>query len=77
MLYLLQHCYVTVHSFMADRGMDRMKFMFAELGYFSMIGLLRLHTLMGDYSLALKSVGHIDLSKRVCIFSNISMAMKH
>ena len=51
-------------SFMADRGMDRMKFMFAELGYFSMIGLLRLHTLMGDYSLALKSVGHIDLSKR-------------
>eukprot|EP00047_Mylnosiga_fluctuans_P003318 m.228527 g.228527 ORF g.228527 m.228527 type:complete len:505 (+) comp11755_c0_seq1:41-1555(+) len=34
------------------------------LGYFAIIGLLRLHTLLGDYHLALKSLDAIELSKR-------------
>ena len=31
-------------------------------GYFAMVGLLRVHTLMGDYFQALKSVEHIDFT---------------
>ncbi|KAJ9449231.1 Eukaryotic translation initiation factor 3 subunit L [Diplonema papillatum] len=31
-------------------------------GYFSMVGLLRVHTLMGDYNQALKAVDHIDFT---------------
>jgi len=34
---------------------------FRSLGYFSMFGLLRVHCLLGDYYLALKSVAPVDL----------------
>lgn len=34
------------------------------LGYFSLIGLLRVHTLLGDYSLALKTLEGIELNKK-------------
>jgi len=34
------------------------------LGYFSVIGLLRVHCLLGDYYLALKTLDSIDLSKK-------------
>eukprot|EP00126_Sphaerothecum_destruens_P015082 Sdes_comp8995_c0_seq1m408 len=34
------------------------------LGYFSLIGLCRLHCLLGDYSQALKTIGHIELNKK-------------
>lgn len=33
------------------------------LGYFSMVGLLRVHCLIGDYRSAVKAVEHIDLDK--------------
>jgi len=33
-----------------------------SLGYFSMVGLLRVHTLFGDYHCALSSVEHIDFT---------------
>jgi translation initiation factor 3 subunit L len=38
------------------------------LGYFSIVGLLRMHCLMGDYWLALKTLDPIDLSKKVGAF---------
>lgn len=34
------------------------------LGYFAMIGLLRVHSLLGDYENALKSIAPIDLGKK-------------
>lgn len=34
------------------------------LGYFSIIGLLRVHTLLGDYTLALKVMDNIELSQK-------------
>lgn len=38
--------------------------LFKMLGYFSMIGLLRMHVLLGDYYLGLKAVEHIDLNRK-------------
>jgi len=38
--------------------------LYRNLGYFSVIGLLRIHTLLGDFTLALKTMEHIDLDKR-------------
>ncbi|EGD79938.1 hypothetical protein PTSG_10220 [Salpingoeca rosetta] len=37
--------------------------LYRMLGYFSLVGSLRLHTLMGDYRQALEAVRNIDLSK--------------
>lgn len=34
------------------------------VGYFSLIGLLRMHCLLADYRLALQTIQHIDLSKK-------------
>jgi translation initiation factor 3 subunit L len=38
--------------------------LYKQLGYFSIIGLLRVHVLMGDYTLALKMLDTIDLHKK-------------
>lgn len=38
--------------------------LYKHLGYFSIIGLLRVHVLMGDYTLALKMLDCIDLHKK-------------
>ena len=38
--------------------------LYKMLGYFSLIGLCRLHCLLGDYSQALKVIGHIDQGKK-------------
>eukprot|EP00274_Cyanoptyche_gloeocystis_P001322 CAMPEP_0196652576 /NCGR_PEP_ID=MMETSP1086-20130531/1918_1 /TAXON_ID=77921 /ORGANISM="Cyanoptyche gloeocystis , Strain SAG4.97" /LENGTH=541 /DNA_ID=CAMNT_0041983205 /DNA_START=13 /DNA_END=1638 /DNA_ORIENTATION=- len=45
-------------------GQDGPGNMYRMLGYFSLIGLLRIHCLLGDYHLALKSVEHIDLKNK-------------
>ncbi|KAI9597745.1 RNA polymerase I-associated factor PAF67-domain-containing protein [Syncephalis fuscata] len=34
------------------------------LGYFSLIGLLRVHCMIGDYTLALQILDHVDMSKK-------------
>lgn len=39
--------------------------MYKNLGYFSLIGLLRLHCQLGDYYQALQSVDNVQLSKKV------------
>lgn len=36
------------------------------LGYFSIIGLLRVHVLLGDFTLALKVMENIELNQKVC-----------
>lgn len=38
--------------------------LYKTLGYFSIIGLLRVHVLLGDYTLALKMLDHINLTKK-------------
>ena len=40
------------------------KNLYRMLGYFSIIGLLRVHTLLGDFSLALKTLDDIELNKK-------------
>ena len=42
--------------------------LYKMLGYFSLIGLLRLHSLLGDYYQAIKVLGSVDLNKKVCEF---------
>ena len=39
--------------------------LYKMLGYFSLVGLLRLHSLLGDYYLALKVLENIDFNKKV------------
>ena len=39
--------------------------LYKMLGYFSLIGLLRLHSLLGDYYQAIKVLGSVDLNKKV------------
>ncbi|EJD37675.1 hypothetical protein AURDEDRAFT_116753 [Auricularia subglabra TFB-10046 SS5] len=38
--------------------------LYRMLGYFSLIGLLRVHVLLGDYTLALSVVDHLDLGQK-------------
>ncbi|KAJ3388141.1 Eukaryotic translation initiation factor 3 subunit L [Lobulomyces angularis] len=40
------------------------KSFYRMLGYFSLIGLLRLHSLFGDYDLALKTLENVQLTKK-------------
>lgn len=50
---------------MAQQGGDYgSKLIYHTLGYFSLIGLLRVHCLLGDFSLALKTIDDIELNKR-------------
>lgn len=39
--------------------------LYKNLGYFSLIALLRLHCQLGDYYLAMESVRNVQLSKKV------------
>lgn len=41
------------------------------LGYFSIIGLLRVHTLLGDFTLALKVMENVELSQKVRILLHL------
>ena len=41
--------------------------LYKMLGYFSLIGLLRLHSLLGDYYQAIKVLGSVDLNKKVSL----------
>ncbi|KAJ3103436.1 Eukaryotic translation initiation factor 3 subunit L [Phlyctochytrium planicorne] len=38
--------------------------LYRMLGYFSVVGLLRVHCLLGDYTMALKTMENIELSKK-------------
>jgi translation initiation factor 3 subunit L len=39
------------------------------LGYFSLIGLLRVHSLLGDFTLALKVIENVELNQKVRCFA--------
>jgi translation initiation factor 3 subunit L len=43
--------------------------LYKNLGYFSLVGLLRLNSLFGDYYLAINTMQHVDLDihKQVCL----------
>jgi translation initiation factor 3 subunit L len=43
--------------------------LYRTLGYFSIIGLLRVHCLLGDFTLALKMMDNIELNKKVTTLS--------
>ncbi|CAN6630615.1 hypothetical protein TRVA0_012S02872 [Trichomonascus vanleenenianus] len=47
--------------------------LYKMLGYFSIIGLLRVHTFLGDFSLALKSMEDIELNKKA-LFARVAAA---
>ncbi|KAL1891915.1 hypothetical protein Cpir12675_004774 [Ceratocystis pirilliformis] len=47
--------------------------LYQRLGYFSIIGLLRVHCLLGDFSLALKTLDDIELNKKA-MFSRVMAA---
>jgi len=40
--------------------------LYRMLGYFSIIGLLRVHVLLGDFTLALKVMEGVELNQKVC-----------
>jgi hypothetical protein len=39
--------------------------LYRMLGYFSLIGLLRVHVLLGDFTLALKVMENVELNQKV------------
>ncbi len=62
--------------------------LYRTLGYFSIIGLLRVHCLLGDFTLALKMMDNIELNKKVslspdfihsrqCLFEFHRVIIKH
>jgi translation initiation factor 3 subunit L len=58
---------------MAVAGPYGSKNLYRMLGYFSIIGLLRVHTLLGDFSLALKTLDDIELNKKA-MFARVMAA---
>jgi len=51
--------------------------LYKMLGYFSLVGLLRLHSLLGDYHQALRVIDNMNVNRKVtthvyCINSNNS-----
>ena len=69
---LIQRSQITEQLAATKRGEDPMavageygsKPLYRMLGYFSIIGLLRVHCLLGDFSLALKTLDDIELNKK-------------
>ncbi|KAK3368162.1 eukaryotic translation initiation factor 3 subunit L [Podospora didyma] len=58
---------------MAVAGEYGSKNLYRMLGYFSIIGLLRIHCLLGDFSLALKTLDDIELNKKA-MFARVMAA---
>ena len=46
--------------------------LYRMLGYFSIIGLLRVHVLLGDYTLALKMLDHIELNNKSGLINRVT-----
>ncbi|MCJ1472722.1 hypothetical protein MMC13_001371 [Lambiella insularis] len=58
---------------MAVAGEYGSRNLYRMLGYFSIIGLLRVHCLLGDFSLALKTLDDIELNKKA-MFARVMAA---
>ena len=45
--------------------------LYRMLGYFSIIGLLRVHSLLGDFTLALKVMENVELNQKALYLSTL------
>ncbi|KAJ5408055.1 Eukaryotic translation initiation factor 3 subunit L [Penicillium cosmopolitanum] len=78
---LIQRSQITEQLGAMKRGEDPIAFageygnrpLYKMLGYFSIIGLLRVHCLLGDFSLALKTLDDIELNKKA-MFARVMAA---
>ncbi|SPO39876.1 related to eIF3l - translation initiation factor 3 subunit L [Pseudozyma flocculosa] len=77
---LMQKSRITEQLIAAKEGQDPdevagefgSKPLYRMLGYFSIIGLLRVHVLLGDYTLALKMLDHIELNKKSGLINRVT-----
>lgn len=77
---LIQKSRITEQLVAASKGQDPdqvagefgCKPLYRMLGYFSIIGLLRVHVLLGDYTLALKMLDHIELNKKSGLINRVT-----
>lgn len=69
------NCKLYINSFIGDPDSVAGEFgchpLYKMLGYFSLVGLLRLHSLLGDYYQAIKVLENIELNKKVCIENHV------
>lgn len=78
---LIQKSQITEQLAAIKRGEDAANYageygsrvLYKMLGYFSIIGLLRVHCLLGDFSLALKTLDDIELNKKA-MFARVMAA---
>ena len=78
---LIQRSQINEQLAAIKRGEDPMAFageygsrpLYKMLGYFSIIGLLRVHCLLGDFSLALKTLDDIEMNKKA-MFARVMAA---
>ncbi|EOD46853.1 Translation initiation factor 3 complex subunit L [Neofusicoccum parvum] len=78
---LIQRSQISEQLAAMKRGEDPAQFageygnrpLYKMLGYFSIIGLLRVHCLLGDFSLALKTLDDIELNKKA-MFARVMAA---
>lgn len=76
---LIQKSRITEQLVAAQEGQDPeevagdfgSKPLYKMLGYFSIIGLLRVHVLLGDYTLALKMLDHVELGKKSSLINRV------
>lgn len=77
---LIQKSRITEQLIAAQEGQDPdevagefgSKPLYKMLGYFSIIGLLRVHVLLGDYTLALKMLDHVELGKKSGLINRVT-----
>lgn len=65
--YLHIHVYFLIRFFSEITGDYGNRPLYRMLGYFSIVCLLRVHVLLGDFTLALKVMENVELSQKVCI----------
>jgi translation initiation factor 3 subunit L len=78
---LIQRSQISEQLAAMKRGEDQSQYageygnrpLYKMLGYFSIIGLLRVHCLLGDFSLALKTLDDIELNKKA-MFARVMAA---
>src|SRR5215813_11408901 len=73
MCYQLTKIVLTFLQFSEAAGEYGSRPLYKMLGYFSIIGLLRVHCLLGDFSLALKTLDDIEMNKKA-MFARVMAA---
>ena len=65
MCFMQSNMYISVSEIVGEYGQRPL---YRMLGYFSIIGLLRVHVHLGDFTLALKVMQNVELNQKVCHF---------